>query len=170
MIQRLPENRLSVVVAPQFVKQEQYLFNVENEFNGVVVTGQFSGEQFLQGRGAGSYPTGAAVLSDISALSYGYQYAYKKHSQPQATFSNNVLIDIYFRYRSVLDLEHIEFEEVRETYSGADHHYIIGSVNLQTLIREKEYILKNNLFVALINDHVREAEKSSITLQKQQTI
>ena len=29
-------------------------------------------------KGAGSHPTGSAVLSDISALTYDYKYAYKK--------------------------------------------------------------------------------------------
>lgn len=161
VIQRLPGNLLAALVIPQFVKAEQHLFNVENEFNGVLVTGRFSGEQFLQGRGAGSYPTGAAVLSDISALSYGYRYAYKKYAQQEAVFSNNVLVEVYFRHHSILDLERVDFETVHESYSGADHRYVIGTVKLEVLIREKEYIRENNLFIALVSDHVRESKKNS---------
>ena len=76
IIQRLENDKVSVFVTPRFIKENNHLYNVENEFNGVVVEGKFSGEQFLQGRGAGSLPTGAAVLSDISALSHGYKYEF----------------------------------------------------------------------------------------------
>lgn len=168
VISRVEKNKISVLVLPQFVKETHHLFNVENEFNGVIVEGRFSGEQFLQGRGAGSYPTGAAVLSDISALSYGYKYGYKKYAQAQdVTFTNDVLLDIYLRYTNVLDLEHFEFADVREKYNGTDHNYIIGSIKLQTLIDQKEYLLKNKLFVSLLGDRIKShtaTEKTNINL------
>ena len=155
LIQRVGDQQVSVLVAPQFVKATSHLFQVENEFNGVIVEGKFSGEQFLQGRGAGSYPTGAAVLSDVSALSYGYRYEYKKYVQPHKNnFTNDVVVTIYLRYHSVLDLEHIEFEEVQETYTGVDYNYLVGKINLQTLIDKREYILAQKLFIALVNDNV----------------
>ncbi|PBQ30275.1 homoserine dehydrogenase [Sphingobacteriaceae bacterium] len=155
VIQRLKNNKVTALVAPRFVKESSQLFNVENEFNGVIVEGRFSGEQFLQGRGAGSLPTGAAVLSDISALSYGYKYEYKKHTQVHAAeFTDDVLVEIYLRYTTAKDLEHITFEEVTEKYTGSEYNYNIGKVNLRTLIANRDYILKNNLFVSLINETV----------------
>lgn len=155
IIQRLENNKLSVFVIPQYIKNQNHLFNVENEFNGVIVEGKFSGEQFLQGKGAGSLPTGAAVLSDISALSYGYKYEFKKYIQKQKPeFTNEVLLDVYFRYNSVLDLEKIEFKEINERYTGSDYNYIVGKVNLQNLINQREYIITNRLFISLINDNV----------------
>jgi hypothetical protein len=42
--------------------------SVRNEFNAVMVEGAFAEKQVFIGKGAGSYPTGSAVLSDISAL------------------------------------------------------------------------------------------------------
>jgi homoserine dehydrogenase len=155
LIQRLGKNEVSILVAPQFVKEESHLFKVENEFNGVVVQGQFSGEQFLQGRGAGSYPTGAAVLSDISALSYGYKYEYKKYLQGTPTqLSNKVLLQVYFRYKALPDLGHLEFEEVQEQYTSSDYSYVVGKINLQTLLNARDYIAENGLFIALVNDHL----------------
>ncbi|MBS1634729.1 MAG: homoserine dehydrogenase [Bacteroidetes bacterium] len=156
LIQRLPNNQVSVLVAPRFIKEENHLFKVDDEFNGVIVEGKFSGEQFLQGKGAGSYPTGAAVLSDISALSYGYKYEYKKHRQNQRPeFTNDVLLTVYLRYNTVIDLEHIEFENIREKYTGHDYNYIVGEVNLANLLAERDYILKNNLFISLLGDSVK---------------
>ncbi len=173
VIQRLEGDKVSVLVAPRFVKDTNQLFNVENEFNGVIVEGKFSGEQFLQGKGAGSYPTGAAVLSDISALSHGYKYEYKKHVQKHASnFTNDVLVNVYFRYNSIIDLNKFEFDEITEKYNGTDYNYIIGKVNLQTLLKNRDYILKNNLFISLVNDTVtlKEKKKSSILNKEKQLI
>lgn len=167
IIRRIAQNRISIFVAPRYVKETNHLFNVENEFNGVVLEGQFSGEQFLQGKGAGSYPTGAAVLSDISALSHGYKYEYKKYVQPHdIRFTNNVLINVYLRYNHVLDLEKLEFEEIREKYNGTDYNYIVGSINLQTLLEQREYLKTKGLFIALVNEQVQDAtELKQIKIQ-----
>lgn len=155
VIQRLENDKVGIIVAPSFVKETNQLFNVENEFNGVIVEGKFSGEQFLQGRGAGSYPTGAAVLSDISALSHGYKYEYKKHVQKHASdFTNDVIVEVYFRYNSNSDIEKIKFDEVSEKYNSGDYNYIVGKVNLQTLLTNRDYILKNKLFISLVNDKI----------------
>jgi len=171
VIQRLKNNQVSALVIPAFVKNTSQLYYVENEFNGVIVEGKFSGEQFLQGRGAGSYPTGAAVLSDISALSHGYKYEFKKHVQKHAEgFTNDVILEIYLRYNSIIDLEEIEFTEVNEKYTGKDYNYIVGKVNLNTLVKAKEYIVKNKLFISLINDKVELNENKNLSKNSKKLI
>lgn len=171
IIQRLENNKVSAFVAPRFIKDHNHLYNVDNEFNGVVVEGKFSGEQFLQGKGAGSLPTGAAVLSDISALSYGYKYEFKKYKQThKPTFTNNVVIDVYLRYNNILDLEKIEFVEINEKYTGADYNYIVGKIKLQTLINQRNYILKEGLFLSLVNEKVTFYQESKINVSEQKLI
>ena len=166
VIQRLENDKVGILVAPSFVKATNQLFNVENEFNGVIVEGKFSGEQFLQGRGAGSYPTGAAVLSDISALSHGYKYEYKKHVQKHASdFTNDVIVEVYFRYNSNSDIEKIKFDEISEKYNSGDYNYIVGKVNLQTLLTNRDYILKNKLFISLVNDKISLNNKKSTKVE-----
>lgn len=155
-IQRLSNNKITAFVIPQFVKQTNQLFNVENEFNGVIVEGEFSGEQFLQGRGAGSYPTGAAVLSDISALSHGYKYEFKKYLQQQAEgYTNDVVFEIYLRYNSTQELKHFNFLEIKEHYKANTYNFIIGKINLQSLIEAEHSIKSNKIFIALVSDEVR---------------
>ncbi len=169
VIQRVGHSQVSALVIPQFVKEPNSLHKVENEFNGVIVEGKFSGEQFLKGRGAGSYPTGAAVLSDISALSYGYKYEYKKYLQPhKELFTNDVTVQVYLRYHSLLDLERLEFEEVKERYTGVDYNYLVGNIKLATLLEQKDYLLEQKLFVALVTDTIRPV--SSQKINKKQTI
>src|ERR1700757_817842 len=163
IIQRLSDNKVSAFVSPRFIKESSQLYNVDNEFNGVIVEGKFSGEQFLQGRGAGSYPTGAAVLSDISALSHGYKYEYKKHVQKHASdFTNNVFLNVYFRYNIAADLTKIKFTEIKEQYTSKEYSYVVGKLNLQYLIDNKEFILKNKLFISLVDDVVSYDATNSI--------
>ncbi len=155
VIRRLPGNEISVFVLPRFVTNKSQLFNIENEFNGVVIEGTFSGEQFLQGKGAGSHPTGAAVFSDISALSYGYRYEYKKHLQKQAFhFSNDVELTVYLRYQSQEDLDILGFTQILQRFEGGTYNYVTGKVPLDSLIRHKAYLSANKLFVSLLNDSV----------------
>ena len=109
----------------------------------------------MQGRGAGSYPTGAAVLSDISALSHGYKYEFKKYGQKNSSvFTNDVLVHVYLRYNCADDLKQIEFDEITEKYLGSDYNYIVGKVNLQNLINSREYILSNHIFISLVEEKV----------------
>lgn len=172
IIQRLDDNKVSVFVAPRFIKEHNHLFNVDNEFNGVIVEGKFSGEQFLQGKGAGSLPTGAAVLSDISALSYGYKYEFKKHEQNhKPSFTNDAVIEVYLRYNNAEDLKHIVFDEISEKYTSKDYHFIVGKINLTNLIENREYILNHKLFVALVNEKVSLAkEENRVTVFKRELV
>lgn len=148
-------NKLNVLVVPQFIRNNNQLYNVENEFNGVIVEGKFSGEQFLQGRGAGSFPTGAAVLSDISALSHGYKYEFKKREQGNAPeFTNQVSLNIYLRYNNEKEIEKFKFLEINETFSAANYKYVIGQIPLEELLKNQALIKQNKLFLALINDTI----------------
>jgi len=73
------DNTITSFVFPRFISNDKYLYNVDNEYNGVIAEAAFADKQFFSGKGAGGHPTGSAVLSDISANSYGYKYEYKKH-------------------------------------------------------------------------------------------
>ena len=57
-----------IVVRPEVVNPDDLLYNVDNEFNAVEVWGELSGPQLIVGKGAGSLPTGIAVLSDLMAI------------------------------------------------------------------------------------------------------
>ncbi|MBL7877749.1 MAG: homoserine dehydrogenase, partial [Cyclobacteriaceae bacterium] len=84
------EDQVFAFVAPQFIPGDHMLAGVRNEYNAVLVEGAFAEKQVFIGKGAGSYPTGSAVLSDISALTFDYRYEYKKYTQGESLpFSNN---------------------------------------------------------------------------------
>ena len=128
--------KLYQYVLPHFVGAENPLFNVENEFNGVLVEGKYSGKQFFYGKGAGSYPTGSAVLSDISALNYDYKYSYKKiNLASKPVFSNDREIQVYLRFEKEELLKTLDVKEIIQRFESKDYKYIIGKVNLQNLLK-----------------------------------
>lgn len=53
------------MVAPMFVPQESQLSTVDDVFNGILVTGDATGEVLFYGKGAGKLPTASAVMSDV---------------------------------------------------------------------------------------------------------
>lgn len=166
-IKQVTENEIAIFVLPKFIRQENPLFFVDNEFNGVIVEGEFSGEQFLKGRGAGGHPTGAAVLSDISALSYDYKYGFKKlNQQRKSTLTNSVLIKAYIRFNKLEDIEKLNPLEIYEHYSSKDYNYVVALLNISTLLKEKNYILQHSLFIASIGDEVNALSTNTKHKQK----
>ncbi len=122
-------------VAPQFIRSGHSLEGVKNEFNAVSLIGEFCDEQRFIGKGAGSLPTGAAVLSDISALSYDYRYEYKKHyNQGQIEFSNESLLEVYVSFNDPKSIDLNKFESIKEKYFSFDQSYVIGNICINQLL------------------------------------
>lgn len=141
--------RLVAAVLPGFVSNDEALYHVDLEFNGVLVEGSFSGVQFFKGRGAGSLPTGAAVLSDLSALAFDYQYGLKKSQLiEKPVYDLSQKIRIYFRYRDEADLQKIGMDQGIERNISTGMRWAIGIVSLYQLIHAQEYIKRKSLLTA----------------------
>lgn len=144
------ENTIASFVIPRFISKDKYFYGVDNEYNGVIAEAAFADKQFFYGKGAGGHATGFAVLSDISANSYGYKYEYKKHHQGTVSnYTRNFKLEIYLRYKNEKDRELFGFEEVSEYFSGRLYKYVIGVVNLERLYALREQL--NGLDVFIVN-------------------
>jgi len=127
-------NEVFGLVSPQFIEQHHLLSSVRNEFNAVTVQGAFSEKQLFIGKGAGSYPTGSAVLSDISALTYGYRYEYKKLRQAEGiVYSNQASIEAFIRFPHGTKISIQDFEDFQSGYAANNQHYMLGRVSLEKL-------------------------------------
>jgi len=145
----LDDKHVTMFVLPKFVNESEFLYNVEYEYNGVIVQAAFADQQFFFGKGAGGHPTGSAVLSDIAALRYDYQYEYKKATgKKDLQFTNNVELDIYLRYEDELLIDNLNFKHIHERYTSDNYKFVIGKINLQNLVDNKDYIESNKAFVA----------------------
>lgn len=101
------------------------------------------------GKGAGGFPTGSAVLSDITARFHDYRYEYKKQKYFEPPlFTNEVLVEVYLRYQNLLDLSLFEFEEISEKYSGKQHSWIVGTIKLANLQKLQELLPRLDVFLA----------------------
>lgn len=59
------DGQIEARVGPVFIGSQHPLANVSHELNAVLVEGEGIGETMFYGRGAGSLPTGSAVLGDV---------------------------------------------------------------------------------------------------------
>ncbi len=141
-------NTITSYVLPRFISTDKYLYNVDYEYNGVITEAAFADKQFFSGKGAGGHATGSAVLSDISALSYGYRYEYKKYQQAMVkNYTRDHRIEIYFRYKNDSDRDLLSFEEISEQFSGRSCKYVIGIVNLKRLYEIREMLSSMDIFI-----------------------
>ncbi len=151
LAKEIDNQQVVLYVLPKFIKKSNILFNVENEYNGVLVKAAFADEQFFLGKGAGGHPTGSAVLSDITALRYDYRYEYKKHLDAERVkYTKDYTITAYFRYDDEDILENINFSNISERFYSENHKYVIGTINIQEIIDKRSIIHQQGNFIAEI--------------------
>lgn len=133
--QKLKSGKVAAFVLPQFVTHDDHLSFVRNEYNGVVIESGFADKQFFYGKGAGSFPTASAVLSDISALRYDYHYEYKKlyHHTP-GELTNDFYLKVYVSFDQLSNVPKDEFEWIEEWHGGQERSYFIGVVHFEKLV------------------------------------
>ncbi len=67
-IAKLVSGKLEARVHPTMIPKDEILAKVNGVFNAIGVVGESIGETLFYGRGAGSLPTGSAVVSDLIAI------------------------------------------------------------------------------------------------------
>ena len=148
--EKVDEDKLVLSVMPHLLSKQKYIYSVEDEFNGVVIKGLVYYKQFMFGQGAGGFPTGSAVLSDITAQLYDYRYQYKKLQSPhQLHFTNDYKVRIYYRYDSPASLNLLEFSTIHESYYSDTYKYVVGDIELSQLQAQAQSLRESNVFVCL---------------------
>ena len=83
-----------VAVYPTAIPASHPLATVRNEFNAIYSTGNMVGESMIYGKGAGSLPTGSAVMSDILDIAFDiYTHQSRRNLETQMQPANVVSID-----------------------------------------------------------------------------
>lgn len=152
---KLSNGKVAAFVLPQFVKQNDQLAFVKNEYNGVVIESSFADKQFFYGKGAGSFPTASALLSDIAALRYNYKYEYKKLYQQPAKLTNNFSLNalISFEDENLLPSYIKQYGEKIETDAG--HEFIKVKTPFHK-IQETDWWKNNLISFILLPDAIEE--------------
>ena len=132
--QKINDVHLAAFVLPQFVEVTDDLFNVSNEFNGLVMESSFADKHFFKGKGAGAYPTAAAVLSDISALRYNYKYEYKKYlQQNKLQLTNDYYLKVFVSADEIEKIEKDHFECIEEWHNETHNSWVVGIIGAAAL-------------------------------------
>lgn len=131
---KLSDGKVAAVVLPQFINRQDPLVFVKNEYNGVVIESGFADKQFFYGKGAGSFPTASAILSDISALRYDYKYEYKKlyHHKP-LQLSADYYLQVFISADDWTQLPKEELEWIEEWHGGQNRSYLSGVIHYNKL-------------------------------------
>jgi homoserine dehydrogenase len=156
---KLNNGKVAAFVLPQFVYHYDHLAFVKNEYNGVVIESSFSDKQFFYGKGAGSFPTASAVLSDISALRYQYKYEYKKlyHHQPHL-LSNDIFLRVYISYDELAFIPTETFEWIDEWHAEENRKYLCGVISFAELKENTWWKENNNSLILLPEPIIEETE------------
>lgn len=154
---KLSNGKVAAFVLPRFVKFDDPLSFVKNEYNGVVIESSFADKQFFYGKGAGSFPTASAVLSDISALRYNYKYEYKKlyHHKPQQ-LTTDYYIKVYVGFKQWSDIRKDDFESIEEWHSNDRHNYLIGIIHFDKL-KQHDWWKQNEVSLVMTADPIIES-------------
>lgn len=121
-----------LTVLPTFLSKTTSLGQTNNEYNGVLVESALSDQQFFYGKGAGRYPTSSAILSDISAYQYGYQYAYKKGSD-NLSLEKQTVGKFYLSYGQNEKIDKSIFKTIDNEYISHERNYIVGDILFDAL-------------------------------------
>lgn len=160
---------IAAVVAPKFVEQNNPFYEVNNEFNAISIEGLFADKQLFIGKGAGSYPTASAVLSDISALKFDYAYEYKKSETAEdLSFTNEVCVKLYVGSPFIETINELPFIRIDEVFQSETYCYQTGWVCLDQL-NDLNLINRKDLSIIQLPDPIKfRNESSSITFESKQ--
>lgn len=138
-------------VAPVFVKEEHFAHAVDFEFNAVSIEALFSDRQVFKGKGAGSFPTASAVLSDISALQYDYKYEYKKLASATSRLAEDFELSVFISSQDNSALCKVPLIRIDEEFTSSQYAYKVGRIRISEL---NHSFYRNNpeLFIAILED------------------
>lgn len=158
------ENKLFAFLAPHIIESSHAAYNVDNEFNAVLVQAAYADKQLFYGKGAGSFPTASAVLSDISALRYDYAYEYRRTNLEITNLSQKLVLKVYIGSESVNALSEFNFNEIEDLYIGKDYSYQIGFIQLEDLLKVN-WNKRNDLSLLIFSENklLNQTQKKTIS-------
>jgi len=145
--------KLNLSVLPTLVSSKNDLYNVENEFNGVVVEGKEIGTHFYKGKGAGSYPTGSVVYSDLKAIDANYKYSYNKLNNKNLEFENEEKITLILSGDDSYHLKSVESEFSSFYPLDIYGRRFIASISIQSLQKIKYDLQLKGVSVLAVEDN-----------------
>ncbi|MDX5319952.1 MAG: homoserine dehydrogenase [Bacteroidota bacterium] len=139
-------------VLPALVSSNEATYAIDQEYNIALVESEQLGLQSYVGKGAGSIPTGKAVLEDVMAVRRGEAYQLELSSE-KSVFEGD--IEVYFRFPGLLPPE-IEWVEQKEIFTSSLINYVVGKVRPEGLRTLASFLSKPGYFLAVFPSTLQE--------------
>ena len=157
---KIVDNQLVIAVLPSFIKVDDKMSSIKNEFNAIQLIGDAVEEHILVGKGAGSLPTGLAVFNDLFNLKNVNQ-SHKITNYNSYKINQDALVWVYIRYNTDLD-ESFKTSLLNEKKIEKDSY--LAQISFQSLSNFKSYIDENNVFIAEASELVPLFKANKLTV------
>lgn len=150
-VAKVDDKHFTMFVMPELVDKSKYIYSVDDEYNGVVIRGEYYDRQFMFGKGAGGYPTASSILSDIMARLHDYRYEYKKMAYvDRPEYTTDIEVSVYIRYSTTDVPGQLSFTHIHELHLTEQSNCIIGDIPLSRLIEHRALFDNDDVFIANI--------------------
>ncbi|ADK14077.1 homoserine dehydrogenase [Clostridium ljungdahlii DSM 13528] len=153
------EGKLELKVHPTMIPESHPLANVYDSFNAIFIKGNAVGDLMFYGRGAGSLPTGSAVVSDIIAI--------LRSNVDIENFNSVVKNNLW--HRKIKDIKdcaskfYIRLSVMDQSGVLGEITTILGkhNVSLRSVMQKGREESKDKVTIVLITHKIEEAEINS---------
>ena len=129
IITEVGEDDVAVRVHPTFLPTEHPLAAVRDAFNAIYVESDFAGELMFYGRGAGSMPTGSAVVGDLIDVARNVLQTARGPVESQHRVKQiHTMEDLYTQYYVLLDVDDTAGVLATVAHVFGDHGVSIAQV------------------------------------------
>lgn len=131
---KLTDGEISVITAPFAVSNDCILSSANDVFNRVLLDTDNAGQSAFYGRGAGSLPTGNAVVNDVAECvkAGGTIYDGWREKDIEIINYDEMVYDFYVNIDGKEDIS-AHFADAEQVYSGTEKAYIVKSVTEKEL-------------------------------------
>lgn len=129
-------------VFPCLVAKNNFIANVDDVYNGVVVESNFCKKSFFQGEGAGSFPTATSVISDILSIIKLNENSLKEQKKSDFKMSSveNRFGSYYLRFTT---------EDKPGVISGIANEFKKNNISMKSML-QKESQNKNSRSATIV--------------------
>lgn len=113
-------------VAPVFVDESSSAFSLKGEDNYVHVGARFAGPQVFQGKGAGAFPTGTAVLQDIERYRNNFRYSYARIQHEASPKADYDAVPVYIGASSLQALKALPLHDTKIVQESNGHVGVVA--------------------------------------------
>ena len=124
--------KIKAFVMPAIVSRQNPLYNVDQENNGIALNGKLWDQQFFSGKGAGAFPTGSAVFSDVQNIRQGFHYKIPEYIPNTIKVQNDFAINVSLKGQWEIDATQ-HFAQLDSKKQENDYQRLTGKIKYSEL-------------------------------------